>query len=242
MPASRWLNQTDHWQLIGACLAVVAAGYSTFVLWPHRAGETRDWVVPFVFSVTVGWVLASLFVWFPGWVVNHLGGLILAVPIFIWFRSLKVRTTACFLLAFAVHDGIHVFLTRKMDEFMAPFSHTPFILYLPRDATLSTLSSLGYGDLVVPGILVVVAGRMAARKEQPWLLWGTCLGITVGFAAAFALSPYTTAGFPMLITLVPAGLLGYALGARAKQAPHIRTDPSTNASTPASALQRPETL
>ncbi len=229
------VDHTGHWQHIGTCLAVAAASYSSYVLWPRSTGEKRWKIMPLLLALNAAGILASAFVWLPGWVVNHIGGLIIAVPVLIWFRSLRVRTAACLALAFAVHDGIHVFGTDLMDRFMAPFNHTPFILYLPRDTALWPLASLGHGDVVVPGILVVVAGRMAARRAEPRLLWGTCLGVAIGFAASFAWTGILGGSFPMLVTLVPGGLLGYAI---ATLKPNVKT-PHLE---PAAAVQTPKTF
>lgn len=222
------IKESGVWQTVGTVATVTAVLYSVRRLWP--GAHNRDWHVRRdVTAIIVGILTAGALVAFPGWVTENLAGLVLCVPPMIWFRGMHIGTATSLLLALAVHDAIHDLGTDYMGRFMKLFAYTPFIIYLPKTAELSPLSSIGLGDLLIPGIMVVQVARVAKIREQPQLVRFTCAGAALGFASALTYTLTTDSHFPMLVTLVPGVLGGYWAAVRLHRTTDVAAVPVASA-------------
>lgn len=225
------VKKLDAWQVVGTVAATIATIYSVRYLWPGK--QNLVWFPPRdLLALLVGVGMAGMLVIFPGWMSRNVAAYALCVPPMIWFRRLRIRTAGCLLAALSVHDAIHDLGTDLMGRFMQPFAQTAFIFYLPKTTDLDALSSVGYGDLVIPGIAVVIVARVAKEREQPILFWMACIGAALGFASVqiYTLTAHTH--FPMLVTLVPGILGGYWIGTRITKRP-------ANPSLPAAPVSQP---
>lgn len=203
------------WTLTIAVLTGMASGYTARLFWPRlpdaRIG-TR--IVLGAFGVGLATVVTVTYLFLilshPNWLVRGIGTYALAVPPLVWFRGLRIRTATCLLIASAVYDAIHVFWTGWIPEFMRGIANTPLVLEIPCEFSLfcDPMFTYGHGDVLAPGLLVVVAARTPELREARWLVFGTCVGTAIGMAV----STYVTFEIhrvPALIFLVPFTCLGY---------------------------------
>lgn len=210
----------EAWRIAVAATTCLAVGYTVFFFRPRPADASRlrrtlIAAAAGMLGIAAGVGYLAAYVDHPGWLVLDIGTFALAVPPLVWFRALKIRTAVCLLTAGAVYDAIHVFGTEWMDTFMDSIRDTPGILRLPRAPKLAAghFFSLGHGDLLAPGLLVVVAARAADRRKAAWRTAGTLAGAAIGHALAVVVTMAIHRTLPALIVLVPLSCLGYALGA-----------------------------
>ena len=161
--------------------------------------------------VAPGWLTADLL---AAWVAVQ----VIAVGQFAWlFRSL-----AWVGLAFAVcYDAVNVWLTHGIIGAARPHggginAWLPFELYAPaRLGWHPPLAAiLGVGDVVIPALLVVAAGRAAAATGRPGLYRAGVGGYAAGLAVAFAvLLADGGAPFPATVATIPAVVAAVYLAA-----------------------------
>lgn len=203
--------------LLSALAASASLHYALLRLWPrgprpHHKPILPRWRTMAAYSLPLGYV--ALLRISPEWWAMNLGTFMLVTPVLIWLCGIRMRTAFCLLAGLAIHDGIHVFGTGWMDQVMNRFVDTPFVLQVPKAMTWHAdfFVRVGHGDILVPGILVVSAARLADSRHVRSLLLGTTIGAGLGFALATAITIAIQRSLPFLIVVVPTTLLGYALG------------------------------
>jgi presenilin-like A22 family membrane protease len=72
---------------------------------------------------------------------------------------------------------------------------------------------LGVGDVVLPGMLIVIAGRAGKLAGTPWLHRAAIAGYGVGLAACLTVATTTGAPLPALVFLVPGPVIAVVLAA-----------------------------
>ncbi len=212
------LSRTGSARDVGSAVtACVAAGYAVTALWPRRIHPTRlrasmERLASVVCAVALGSVLLFALLSWPNRLVTGIGTYALCVPPLIWFRALRIRTAACLLMATAFYDAIHVYGTGWMITFVHNIIGTPFVLEIPGAFHLGgpLLFSIGQGDILAPGLLVVVAARAADPHKASWLVTGSLVGAAAGLAITTAITITTQQPLPALIILGPCSCLGYA--------------------------------
>jgi len=137
---------------------------------------------------------------------------VLSVPPLVWLRALRIRTATCLLTAAAVYDAVHVFGTGWMQEFMHNIAGTAFVLQIPSACSLDarSLCTIGHGDILGSGVMLVVAMRAPDRKHASWLVFGTLVGTGAGLALS-TLYTLNVHSLPALIVLGPCSFTGYAI-------------------------------
>lgn len=204
------------WQVAVAGVSALAVGYAALTFWPSRDRLPRPRAAlvgaagALVALLLTAAYLFAIMHW-PNWLVLGIGTYALAVPPLVWFRAVRPRTAICLLAASTVYDVIHVFGTDWMDTFMDSIAKTPGVLRLPDQPRLDApwFFSIGHGDILAPGILVVIAARATDPRQAAWLVSGAALGAAAGHALAVVVTLAINRTLPALIVLVPMTCLGY---------------------------------
>ncbi|KAJ7994829.1 hypothetical protein DPEC_G00253520 [Dallia pectoralis] len=100
-----------------------------------------------------------------------------------------------------------------------PQEKLPVVMRVPRFSPWSQnlcgmqFSILGYGDIIVPGLLVAYCSRFDVRVKSPNKIYFyvCCIAYLLGMVVTFAVMLLTQMGQPALLYLVPFTLLGSAV-------------------------------
>ncbi len=218
---------TPFWEQVQTATACMGVGYAAVAFWPRtkHASPVRSQLSAAARIAVGGGVaaayLAVLLRW-PGWTVHGCGTYALCIPPLVWFRALRIRSAVCFLAALAVFDGIHVFGTHWMTLLIAHIADSPFVLRIPEEFAWHAHAQflIGHGDILTPGLLVVVAARAAEPREARWLVAGSCAGAALGFAVTTAVTLAIRGPLPALVVLVPCTCMGYGIARLALRLVH----------------------
>jgi hypothetical protein len=133
------------------------------------------------------------------WVVTVISTVQVAAP----FVTAAVAATA---VAFGF-DFVQVFLTGSMVHVAnaAISGQVPILIEVPQHLALTAPSAFGLGqsDVAIPGVLLVIAGRMAQRTGKRVLYWAAAGGYGAGLAAALAAAVTWNTDLPALIFVIP---------------------------------------
>jgi hypothetical protein len=171
------------------------------------------------------WVAAALLascvlLWehFQGWPLVDLVAALLALVTLLamQFRQSFLRLSLVLTLLAGLYDAVQVYGTGNMVKAANLMSglHTPsgkpatlpLLIIVP--STWSWQSSpageLGVGDVLVSGLLVIVAARLSRRTGQHWLYRAALVGFSLGLVTAWTVVFLTNSAQPATIYLVPA--------------------------------------
>lgn len=194
----------------------------------HRFGAPPRALVTTVSSGLSGLlVVAPAFLW-PSWFTTGLCASIVAVGLLIVISMVRFRDKiglslwhcAALLVGIVIYDVFAVFFTPMMEDVALTLSGTgsslPIMISFPESLNWDAEPRfmLGLGDIVLPGIAVMIGFREARRYGRPALVIGPCLGYVVGMAATTAVMTFTHEPQPATLYLVPGVLAGLVIAAR----------------------------
>lgn len=213
----RAVGETD-WIRTAVAAAVLALAIGT------ASDHKLVWYLHSLVVLVAVSVVAAWFV-YPVWLTTNLligliiAGLLVVVQPRLSFRHIAVVGVAMALL----YDIIQVFGTGAMVETaaVAVKNDLPMLLALPQlDAsswsaflTAPPVFFLGGGDIFLPALLVVVAGRVAQRTSRPWVYRSGVIGFTVGLLVALLAATVLEVGQPATIYTIPAVVIAVLIAA-----------------------------
>jgi hypothetical protein len=166
-----------------------------------------------------------------GWVLQDCLGIVLILTVFktVKFPSIKISTAL--LTLFFIYDIFFVFITPLFtsngesimvkvatggssgDEGSGPVETIPLTFVIPRlvnpyNACGEAFSILGYGDIVLPGLLVSFCLRFDIHKESKFKTYfiSSSIGYAIGLVITFIALMILRVGQPALLYLVPCTL------------------------------------
>lgn len=154
--------------------------------------------------VTLAWFYA------PNWITISIAASILSMNFLIqlWFSSLnKISYLAAGIIIF---DLIAVFWTKWMVDYANLLKTYPVYIAVP-SLTIdgqTVLSSIGLGDIILPGAVIMLAFRQARQLEKIFLGYGTLLGFIVGLCVSSIILHLTQLPQPATLYLFPSVYLG----------------------------------
>lgn len=191
--------------------------------------RTESWTW---FILATGTVAACGAAWMIAatWLTYSAGAVFVMVALIVLLRPrLSFWQFAAVQLACAAWDYYGVIATRTteassaaLDPFVSnqvlhgPVFGEPVLLGLPHHlAMLSTyVVAIGVGDVAMPGLLIVIAGRAGARAGTPWLYRAGIIGYMTALAAGFAALRFTPdADLPALDFVIPGIIIAVSIAA-----------------------------
>lgn len=178
--------------------------------------------VPVVARAVIGAVLlAAVGAWFfyPGWLTTGVAAAILLADLLASIQPVMPFSHAAVIgLAFAVcYDTVQVYLTHRMVAFgtAGASSSLPILFTVPAHLSLRAAPAafVGLGDIAIPGVLVVMAGRIGQRVQRPAFYWAAITGYTAGMLAAMTAGIWSAA-VPATIFLIPGIVVAVLICAR----------------------------
>lgn len=155
----------------------------------------------------------------PNWLTTDLLAALILVGLAVnlQFRA-SFRTVAIIGAIWAAYDAVQVFLTKAMLAIASASisTWTPEQFVVPGHLSLNShpLRLLGLADILVPGLLVLAAGRISRNTDSPKLYRSALWGYAIGLAIAIVVEDLTNALLPALVFLIPAVVATVVLSAR----------------------------
>lgn len=168
----------------------------------------------------VGWFFATavtmLWLVFPNWLTLDIAAVALSVGALIVLRKTIFEEALIFSAGIVVYDVINIFGTKMMQRAAEGMMGLPNIIYIPSLYAFPAKISLivGVGDVVLPGLTVIIAARLARRFGKPLLGLAAIIGYEIGFAISLAVLYATRFPQPATLYLIPTTLLCFALAAK----------------------------
>lgn len=159
-------------------------------------------------AITVSWII------FPNWLTIDLAGLFFAILILILVsKRMTLKPTIIISAAVIIYDTINVFGTEMMQGAASNFTKLPILLIVPSNFSLSgrPFFSLGLGDIVLPGLTVMLALKMAREYSAPNFSTFTLLGYIIGLLITLFAMSVTNSAQPATIYLIPSVFAGFFL-------------------------------
>jgi|GEM_PF-2750541 len=171
-------------------------------------------------------VLLAWAIW-QGWLLVDLLAVLLVLLLLLALqpRLSFLRLSVSLALLAGLYDAVQVYGTGNMAHVAQQVSNLhsasgksvrlPLLLIIPSgwSGGAPPTAELGVGDLVISGLLVIVAARAAQRSCQPALYWAALGGFVCGLLGAWLAVRLTDSGQPATIYLVPAIVLAVCLAA-----------------------------
>jgi len=210
-----WFNVTN---LIGFLVA-----YCGF-----RLGAKPEWVEVQVGSITIGRkrrpfslfrlvkaVLASLVVglcvYSQSWIGINTLGMLVALNLLVSSRAVTFRQVLALTGGIMTFDAVAIFATGWMIKLAERAEGLPMMMIVPGSFSPSDpgLMVMGLGDIILPGLIVMLAMRQAKENRLPMLTVLTIAGLLVGQLITTVVMIVTRFPQPATVYLMPGALLGY---------------------------------
>lgn len=156
---------------------------------------------------------------FTSWLATDIAAVAMAVGILVAMRSMGLKFCLVLLVGIMVYDAIAVFGTKMMldvaGQVTKPGRELPILFTLPASFGLDAprAAILGLGDVVLPGIIVMIGFRESRYFGYRSLAIGPLVGYCLGLLATGAVLLITKAGQPATIYLVPGAVAGLLIPA-----------------------------
>ena len=162
-----------------------------------------------IFALTNAWIM------FPNWLTIDAAALAMGVMLLVQFRSISFRGTILLSFAVMLYDAIAVFGTRIMQKAAGGFMELPILLKVPSSLALSAqpIIHIGLGDIVLPGVIVMMAMRESRNNSKSSLFTAAMVGYVVGFIITILVMAIFQFPQPATIYLMPCTLLCFIYSA-----------------------------
>lgn len=191
-------------------IIVVAFGYfcliSYFLSKISKATDEENWLWAFFGSIAITCIFAVN----KNWFTVNLASIPAIICLLCVFRNIKMKEFAIYSVAVTIFDAISVFGTGQMNQLIEKSTGRltgNIVLNLSLEFYKGSIS-IGGGDIVFPGLVLMIAYRNGSPCQ--WL--GAYIGWLVGFAVTFFAAFYFNSPQPATIYLVPLTVGGYYVG------------------------------
>lgn len=200
----------DHWGTVLVLGASLGGVFSPRTSWTRLAlGHVAAYALIEGIHAWTNWLTLDML----GFAVCGIGTLL--------FRQIPMRFLSYGSVGMMLYDVINVFGTKLMIRAIPDPSNAtsmpaslagaftiPMSLSLSSDVSIS----LGYGDIMIPGLWVMAAARTTDRPMRA-VLW-TIAGISVAHVVTLAVLLVSQVPLPALLFLLPGAAAGYWIGIR----------------------------
>jgi presenilin-like A22 family membrane protease len=166
-------------------------------------------------AVSAGTMTALVF-WPEIWIVQDVTAIVTLAGVMLMLRNLRFSRLAICSAGLFLYDLTNVWITGFMLRLKcATDDATANMAVLIPDALSAgskILLSIGTGDILIPGVWMMLAFRTAVEHKNPYVVVLTLLGIIAGWIAATATLILTSYPVPALVFLVPGAAAGYLTG------------------------------
>lgn len=179
---------------------------------------TQKWqqlVAPGVVVVTaIAWVI------WPNWLTADLLTLIgITCTLYAYLTvTLNFKIVALMGGGLFIFDVVNVYFTGNMQRVAMPMMDwsLPGMIVVPQSLAFDApyIAGLGNGDIVFPGVMILLAAALSYKYRAMSVLRGGLIGYAVGLVAVFGILYLTHKPQPALIGLYPCVLAGILLAAR----------------------------
>ena len=156
------------------------------------------------FLITFTW-----FVW-PNWVTLDIAAVCMTIVFLVNSKDVTVRSIAIISCIVMIYDVVSVFGTGVMQKVASGvLGSVPMLFIVPKHfAWVSERAfALGLGDVVIPGIIIMIALREAKNYTNTKIGWMTILGYVVGCVLTFMVVVIFKTPQPATIYLIPCTFL-----------------------------------
>jgi presenilin-like A22 family membrane protease len=209
---------TAYGWLIGFSCVFMTAFVLQVIPLPFRPHSGLAYATRFALAMAI---VLPAFV-FRSWLTIDIAAMAMAVGVLVQFRSVGLKFCVAVLCGIMLYDVVAVFGTKMMldvaGQVTKPGHELPILFILPSSFGLGATKAaiLGLGDVVLPGVIVMVGFREAKRLGARSLAIGPVVGYVLGMIATVAVLLLTKAGQPATIYLVPGVIGGLLIPAWAK--------------------------
>lgn len=199
--------------LVDFGLTYTVVGYLCNIFRIERSGDVAmGWFVQIITAllITLAWVF------YPNWLTLDIAAFMLALMFLIAFKNISFKQALAFSVAIMAYDMFMVFGTGVMQKVASAGVkiNIPILIVVPDSLSLSAnkLFMIGLGDIVLPGLLIMLAFRFA--RQYHWSTTGLIIrlcaitGYIIGFFMAIIMAVMFNFGQPATIYLIPGVMLG----------------------------------
>lgn len=177
-----------------------------------------------VAKVLLAFVVSLLWLLWPNWLTLDIAGACIVIVFLVNIRSISFRSATIISGIVIVYDVVSVFGTGVMQKVaMGILGSVPMLFVVPKHLTLASerAFALGLGDVVVPGILIMIALREAKNYATPKIGWSAILGYVCGGILTYSILFIFKTGQPATLYLIPATFFALLWGAWNTQVKNI---------------------
>jgi presenilin-like A22 family membrane protease len=160
-----------------------------------------------------GFVIAAVLVLeqylHPHWLLRDVIAGLVTMSILMNLRKIGLRTLVMIGIALVIYDALNVYGT----GFMIDAAQVQAIEGVPMAVEVPKAFSIGNGDIILPGLWIMLAFRMAKIHGKKRVVVTTMLGNVIGWGAAFFVLVLSEYPVPALVCLIPCTAVGYLITA-----------------------------
>lgn len=175
----------------------------------------------------IGLIVTALWIICPGILTYAFAGWVTTVVILVEFRNTSVKSIIIIYCALALYDAVAVFGTGMMEKFAGTAENYPSLLKIPasyadfksqpsinKSSDKANYCIIGLGDIVAPGLLIVVAIHEGRKHKMRYLATGSAIGWIGGLLVALTVvNFFPKTDQPATIYLLPMTALGFMVTA-----------------------------
>lgn len=149
------------------------------------------------------------------WLTIDLAAGLMGVMLLMQFRSVSFRATAIISIAIMIYDAVMVFGTGTMQKAASGFLELPVLFKIPGSLSLTDkpLMHMGLGDIVLPGVIIMMAMRNSLKHKNFNLAGSAMAGYVVGFIITTLVMAIFQFPQPATIYLIPCTQFGFIFSA-----------------------------
>ncbi len=161
-------------------------------------------------------LLASAsWIFYPNWLTIDVSALLFALMLLIHLRNFTLKSVTVLAAAIMLYDALMVFGTQTMQKAAGRFTELPVMLIIPGSLSLNTepILRIGLGDIVLPGVIVMLAFRKSVFYRNFNLAAASMCGYSFGYLITLFVLYVAKFPQPATIYLIPGAWLGFMLAA-----------------------------
>lgn len=169
----------------------------------------QEWVQKkWWFAIVVSIIVMLLNLILPSWLTQNVVAILVATGALIVVSSISLQYVLIFFGMFVIWDAVIIFGTNALINTAKMFAglNMPLMVTVPISISLESkpLFFLGLGDIIMPGLMIMVSMREWKKRKMLLLPVATTVGYFGGLAVAFFVFFITQSPQPATIYLMPA--------------------------------------